>query len=104
MDLRGFVLVTIRLGSRRDIFCCRTKIHKVVFLASQEFASFILYHFGPWSPEVHDELRKLEDEKLLIQKASTRTVAGYTAKAYLLRLTKRGKAEARRAAATARGV
>jgi len=103
MDLRGFVLATIRLGSRRDIFCCRTKIHKVVFLASQEFglkfASFIPYHFGPWSPEVHNELRKLEDEKLLIQKASTRTAAGYTAKAYLLRLTKRGKAEARRAAA-----
>jgi uncharacterized protein YwgA len=62
------------LGSRGGEFRYRTRIHKIAFLIAQEFglriASFLPYHFGPWSPEVHDALAELAEEGLVRQRAA----------------------------------
>jgi uncharacterized protein YwgA len=61
--LRDYVLTIIKLGCKGGEFRYKTKIHKIIFLITQEFglkiATFIPYHFGPRSPEVDDVLNEL---------------------------------------------
>jgi uncharacterized protein YwgA len=104
--LRDYVLAIIKLGSKGGEFRYKTKIHKIVFLITQEFglkmASFIPYHFGPWSPEVDDVLDELIGEELLKLDVATREEidgAKHTGKVYSFRITKSGELETRRALA-----
>jgi len=103
--LRDYVLAAVKLGSRRGAFCCRTKIHKIVFLIAQEFGlrlSFTPYHYGPWSYEVDEALSALADGGLLRVDAEVREkIDGveHAGKVYVLRLTREGEGEARRALA-----
>jgi len=104
--LRDYVLAIIKLGSKGGEFRYKTKIHKIIFLITQEFglkiATFIPYHFGPWSPEVDDVLNELIREGLLKLDVSTREEidgAKHTGKVYSFRFTKSGEVEARRALA-----
>jgi len=36
-DVRNFVLAAVKLGSRRDGFCCRARMHAALFVLSREF-------------------------------------------------------------------
>jgi hypothetical protein len=92
-SLRGYVLSIIKLGSKGGEFRYRTRIHKITFLIAQEFglgiASFLPYHFGPWSPEVNDVLAELAEEGLVRQRAAICEEidgAKHAGKAYSLRL------------------
>jgi len=100
--VRDYVLVAVKLGSRRGVFWYKTRMHKTLFILAQEFeelswlrSDFIPYHFGPWSYEVEFAIRELvrlgllEEEVVKLDEIDGLRHTGYV---YTYRLTRAGRA------------
>jgi len=99
--VRDYVLVAVKLGSRRGVFRYKTRIHKTLFILAQEFeelswlrSDFIPYHFGQWSYEVEFAIRELvrlgllEEEVAKLDEIDGLRHTGYV---YTYRLTRAGR-------------
>jgi hypothetical protein len=102
-DVNRYVLAAVKLGAERGWFCCRAKIHAVLFILSREFKELahLRSPFGIENIDVNVSLKSLVECCFLEERLEIPGIIdgvklpGYGV--YMYRLTRAGRALANKA-------